>query len=265
MRFPAECTIHFHFLPEQPFGLAAGGGRTVVRAVAASILVNANTGEQVIESKQPLAPLDVTLQEPARIVQLTGRTLSISEKVESLRELEDLIMSIFFGFPILLNVPFADPPFIERVDGSVGSTTFRWELSDWHMQYRTTTQDQQENSVVKAWERMGILAESHRRRLIAGLHYFHLACRLARAGRTAGEFVAEVILNLAKALEVVFPPGGDGLSREAVRAGSELWVSLKRSRWRLPTGNSLAKRNRCGSCGTRPFYNGPIKGHSRVY
>jgi hypothetical protein len=42
---------------------------------------------------------------------------------------------------------------------------------------------------------------------------------LAREGRTAGEFVAEVILNLAKALEVLFPPSGDRGTRNAVRAG----------------------------------------------
>lgn len=64
-----------------------------------------------------------------------------------------------------------------------------------------------------------MLAEPSRRRLAAGLHYFHVACRLAREGCTAGEFVAEVLLNLAKTLEVLFPPSGDGHTRDAVRSG----------------------------------------------
>ena len=33
-----------------------------------------------------------------------------------------------------------------------------------------------------------------------------------------GEFVAEVILNLAKSLEVLFPRSGDRKSRDAARA-----------------------------------------------
>lgn len=219
LRLPAQSTIRFHFLPEQPFGVTAGGGRTAVRAVAATATFNANTGEHTIESKQPLAPLDVTIEEPIRVVRLTGKTLAVSQHFESLRELEETIVSLFFGLPLLLNVAFADPPFIERVDGTVGSSSFRWELSNWRMEFRTTTQERQEERVAKAWERLGILAESRRRRLIAGLHYFHLACRLEREGRTAGEFVAEVVLNLAKALEVVFPPAGDGRSRDAARSG----------------------------------------------
>jgi hypothetical protein len=185
--------------------------------VAASVLFNSNTGKHTIESKQPLNPLDLTIEESNRIVRLEGKTLSVSQRFESLREVEDTIMSIFFGLPTLLNVAFADPPFIDRVDGVIGGDAFRWELSNWRMEFLTTTQEQQEQRAAKAWERMEILAERHRRRLIAGLHYFHLACRLAREGRTAGGFVAEVVLNLAKSLEVLFPPREDGRSRNAVR------------------------------------------------
>ncbi len=219
LTFPAQGEICFHFQPPQPFGAAGGGGRTAVRAVAASALFNANSGEHTIESKQPLSPLDVTIEEPSRTLRLAGTTLSISQQFASLREMEKMIEGVYFVFPTLVNVPFADPPYIERVDGKVGSTNFRWELAEWRMEFRITTQEEQEEEFGKAWERMGVLSEPHRRRLVAGLHYFHVACRLARVGSTAGEFVAEVVLNLAKSLEVLFPPAGDGRTRDAARAG----------------------------------------------
>lgn len=223
LRFPAQCVLRFHFLPTQPFGVTADGGRTAVRAVAASALFDANSGAHSVQSKQPLETLDVTIEEPSRVVRLAGRELSISQGCDSLRDLEALVQSVFFGLPPLLNVAFADPPFVERVDGTVGSSSFRWELSNWRMEFRTTTQNQQEERVAEAWERMSFLAETaRRRRLFAGLHYFHVACRLARECRTAGEFVAEVILNLAKTLETMFPPVGDGRTRDAVRAGLRL-------------------------------------------
>ena len=135
LEFPAQCEVAFHFLPAQPFGGTAGGGRTAVRAVAASALFNANTGEHTIESKEPLSPLDVTFEEPVRTVRLSGTKLSVSQRFESLREMEDTIMGLYFVFPAILNVPFADPPYIERVDGTVGCHSFRWELDLWQMTF----------------------------------------------------------------------------------------------------------------------------------
>jgi hypothetical protein len=219
LTFPAQCELCFHFQPHQPFGTEASGGRTTVRAVAAAMLFNANTGKHMIESKEPLSPLDVTIEEPNRTLRLAGTTLSISEHFGSLRELEEVIESVYFALPSLLNVFFADPPYIERVDGTVGAISFRWELAEWRAEFRTTTQEQQEKRFAMAWERMGVIAQPSRRRLAAALHYFHVACRLDREGCTAGEFVAEVLLNLAKSLEVLFPPVGDGRSRDAARVG----------------------------------------------
>jgi len=219
LTFPAQCEVRVHFQPPQPFGAAAGGGRTAVRAVPASASFNANSGAHTVESKEPLSPLLVTIQEAVRTVRLSGATLTISQQFGSLRELEDMIEGVYFVLPTLLNAPFADPPYIERVDGEVGSTAFRWELAEWRGEFRTTTQGQQEERFAKAWGRMGVTSEARRRRLVAALHYFHVACRLAREGCIAGEFIAEVILNLAKALEVLFPPAGDGQTREAARSG----------------------------------------------
>ena len=87
------------------------------------------------------------------------------------------------------------------------------------MEFLTTTQEQQEQAFISAWEPMGLFAGLARRRLLAALHYFHVAVRLYRSASTLGEFMAEVILNLSKVLEVLFPPGGDGKTRDAARVG----------------------------------------------
>lgn len=218
--FPSDVELRFHFKPDQPFGMTPGGGRTAVRDVAARLLFNQNTGAHTIESQKPLNPLDVTIiEESIRTVQFKGNVLTIRQQFDTLDKLHDVINSIYFGLPLLLNLSFADPPIIECVDGHIGSCTFRWELSDWRMEVRTTTQKEQEVATIDAWRRMNLLSESTRRRLVAALHYFHVACRLSRQGNTPGEFLAEVLLNLAKTLEVLFPPTGNGLTREAVRSG----------------------------------------------
>ena len=219
LTWPAEAEIRFHLQPLQPFGVDAGGGRTAVRAVPATVHFDANSGAHTIESRPPLRPLEVEIEEPNRAVSLNENILTLNERFDSLGTLAETIESIYFGFPMLLNVEFADPPFIERVDGSIGSSAFRWELTSWKMEFRTTTQNRQESVVAKVWERMNVISHPERRRLLAALHYFYVACRLARSGSTPGEFLSEVLLNLTKTLEVLFPPTGDGRSRDAVRLG----------------------------------------------
>lgn len=219
LSFPADCVLRFHLQPPQPFGVESGGGRTCVRAVEGTAFFNANTGESTIDSKEPLSPLDVTIECLDYDIRLDGCLLTLSGTFASLGEVEQMVESVYFVLPTLLNVPFADPPYIERVDGVIASVDFRWELAQFGGKYRTTTQEHQEARFADSWDRMSVVAESGRRRLAAALHYFHVACRLDRCGQTAGEFVAESLLNLAKTLEVLFPPSGDGKTREAVRDG----------------------------------------------
>jgi len=181
--------------------------------------VGAGTGAHTIESKQPLQPLEVVIEEPGRVFSLNGNVLTLTETFDSWETLRGTIESVYFGLPMLLNVTFADPPIIERVDGSIGGQRFRWELAEWNMTVQTTTQELQESRIVQAWQRMPLFADANRRRLLAALHYFHVACRLDRSGETPGEFLPEVLLNLAKTLEAIFPPHGDGTSLDAARSG----------------------------------------------
>jgi hypothetical protein len=217
---PNDAEVSFHLKPLQPFGMEAGGGHTAVQAVEATAFFNANTGEHSIQSKVPLEPLDIIIEEPIRTISLKGNVFSIKEHFNDLHKLNDIIEGLYFVLPALLNIEFADPPVIERVDGIIGDSHFRWQLSRWGGHFRTTTQEKQEEAIVRSWNRIGILAHPNRR-LFAAAHYFHVACRLARSGSTPGEFLPEVLLNFAKILEVLFPPSGDGKTRDAIRSKLE--------------------------------------------
>jgi len=214
---PNPVEISFVFQPLQPFGVVAGGGKTAVRGIPATVHFDANSGKHTIESKEPLQPLDVTIEEPGRKTEVGGNELRVFTRCKTLKDLNDLIQSLYFGFPMLLNVEFADPPIVERVSGKVGSAFFRWELTEWQLEFETTTQELQEEKIASSWRRFDLLSKPGNRRLIAALHYFHVACRLSRVGNSPWEFMAEVILNLSKVLEVLFPPAGDGKTRDAVR------------------------------------------------
>ena len=216
--FPNSAEILIVLGPLQPFGSEAGGGHTTVQSTGAQVEFNANTGEHFIVSKSPLSPLDVTIEEPDRRWELRGNELRlVIEHCETNQELTELIESLFRALPILLNVEFADPPVIERIEGKVGETRYRWELADWRMDFDVTTQEVQERKFVDSWQRIALLSDSNNRRLIGALHYFHIASRLRSAGHSPWEFTAESILNLTKTLETLFPPTGDGKKRDAVR------------------------------------------------
>jgi len=218
--FPNDVELVFCFHPLQPFGKDPGGGRTAVLSVAASVLFDANTGKHWIQSKKPLKPLEVIIKEPNRRIEVHGNELHIQTRFDSLKEMDDVVQSLFFAFPILLSIEFADPPFVERVFGTVGDIPFRWELSDWQTESHTTTQELQEQRLADCWERLNVLSDPGNRRVIAALHYFHVASRLCRAGNFPWEFMSEIILNLSKVIEVLFPPStGDGKTLEAARTG----------------------------------------------
>jgi len=217
--FPATGEVNFHFQPGQPFGTAATGGRTANRAVKAQALFNSNTGAHTIESETPIPPLEVKYVMPGEWMELNGSVLTVSKDFATIHDLEGLVETVAYVLPALVNVSFYDPPYVERVDGASGGQEFRWEMKDWKMQFGISTKDDQEEKFVKAWERINVLAKNKRQRLAAAIHYFHIACRLSRSSATAGEFIAESVLNLSKCLEALFPPDGKGDTRDAVREG----------------------------------------------
>lgn len=219
LEFPAEVEVSLYLKPLQPFGMAPGGGLTAVRCTGARVLFDANTGQHSIESRLPLAPLDVRIIEPNRRTTLEGNRVTVRERCESNRGLTQLLESLYFGLPLLLALEFADPPIVERVDGRVGAVPFRWELSEWQAAFVVTTQTQQEERFATAWNRFDIVSVPERRRLLAALHYFHIACRLRREACTPGEFLAESLLNLTKVLEVLYGPSRDNVRTSLAKLG----------------------------------------------
>ena len=219
LTFPDKATASFVFQPLQPFGMDAGGGRTTVHGVAASVHYDMNTGIHSVESAEPLEKLDVRIEVQEVVARLDGNVFTISADVDSIGELTDLVGGFFYGFPALLNVEFADPPYIERVFGTVGTTKFRWVLQKSALPFVLTDQDMQEQKFVDAWKRIRLINQGKHRRLLGALAYFHTACRLSRAGCSPWEFMSEVVLNLAKVLETLFPSKGDSASIECAREG----------------------------------------------
>jgi hypothetical protein len=155
--FPADAEIRFHFRPLQPFGMEAGGGRTVVMDANSHCLFDVSTGEHSTLLDPPLKPLDVTLEQPGQLLRAEGNIITLARRFDNLDEVHQYIQGLYFALPFLLNVSFADPPVIVLVEGRLGSSEFRWELEGWQIDFRPTNQELQEGAILRAWERLTLL------------------------------------------------------------------------------------------------------------
>lgn len=215
--FPNSVNATFIFQPLQPFGMSPSGGRTAVHSVSANVKCNLNTGKFYIESSNPLKKLEVMINHKNLTAKLEGNVFTISTYVQSIDELNTLVSGFFYGFPGLLNVELADPPYIEQVYGTIGGIEFRWELEKTQFPFEITDQDRQEKKFANSWLRIPLINENRNRRLMGALAYFHTACRLSRSGCSPWEFMPEIILNLSKVLETLFPPSQDGKTMDSTR------------------------------------------------
>ena len=218
--FPNTAYVEFLFCPTEALGRHSGKGRTVLRGSLARIRYDANTGRSYVDSTPPLQPLSVTIKKPDITMRLKGNRLHIRTHCEAVNDLIRLVEAVYYGFPPLLNLDLGESPIIKLVKGKVGDTTFCWAHKLQGFRFDVTTQETQEKKVNSAWLTMELF-NNHpaRRRILAALQHFYVACRLSEAGNCPSDFIAEVVLNYCKILEVLFPHKGDGRTREAARIG----------------------------------------------
>lgn len=218
--FPNKATIEILLGPATSFGAADAPSRTLVRNQANSkIIINANTGRWLAQSRPPLEKLEVILNSSASRLILDGNQLSFQFECMGIDELQNTIMSFKWILPPLLNLAFPDPPLVESVRGNVGPTKFHWqhEPEEWRIHIKTSTKSVLEEKFATAFETLPMFNNIGNRRLAASLSYFHTAVRLSVAGDSSWEFMSETILNYAKCLGILFVVSKN--SNDDVRAG----------------------------------------------
>jgi hypothetical protein len=146
--------------------------------------------------------------------EFNGDQLTFHLTAESEEHMLSRLQFLQFALPGALSAVLPDPTFIARVEGTLASAEFRVEHT------RSTTplvilDDQSLSEQLAAGlSRLDLLAEVRGQRLMAAIHYMHVASRLLASGYSPWEFMAEALLNYSKALEVLF-----GDSRSEQRAG----------------------------------------------
>ena len=214
--FPAVLTVTAKLAPANVFGAGHDYGRLVVHNTKTRVHWNANTGRIQSKSDKPLPPLDVTIESPTSSLSLKGNVLIYQCPCEDIDFLLGCLNGLQFVFPAFLNLKFPDPPVVEQIKGKLGSVEFRWEHREAIHSFVPLTTEILEEHVAAFTEALPLFVGTRNRRLVAAIHYFYISSRLLVSGHSQWEFMAECILNLCKALEILF-----GKNKEAIRLGLE--------------------------------------------
>jgi hypothetical protein len=217
LTFPNRAEIQLVFEPSPAFGGSAPAGRTVRLGSTARVQWDANRGRSNAVGLPPLDPLDVLISDNGMTVHLNGNTLAVEFECPDRATLLGVLGTLRYLFPLLLNVEFSDPPVVAMSFGRVGGVEFNWQVEWTAASGETVEQHTQESKVSRAWQRFPLVADGGNVRLRAALYYFYKACRLEQAGFAPSEFLAEILLNLAKTLESLFPVTDGRGTRDTVR------------------------------------------------
>ena len=216
-RFPADAVVNVELAPEVPFGGAAGISRNAVTDTHVKGRANLLTGRIVLEWSKPLfEPVAASIAIADTAFEVKRNVITVRSRCTSEQDLADLLAAMFYAFPTVLNLYIPDAPFPTRAWGQVGTAEFNWifEPTEVGGTYTVTSKENQERLVTDAWRHVAVVAPSGR--LMGGLYYFHVACRLLAVGHDRFEFMAEALLNFAKSLQSLF-----GQSRDEIRVGIE--------------------------------------------
>jgi hypothetical protein len=217
--FPVDGEVKFTLVPPGTFGSGDLPDSTVLEGVHVSLEQERNTGKYVRTEPQRMDPISVSFQAGNVSVQVKGNVVTVKNHFKSLSELSNLTASVHSGLPAVLALRFIDTPIVGTVTGTVGGVDFTWSYGEYVWPWQKTTKEMQEQNFLESWERLQLILPGQNARLFAALHYFHIACRLGIVGFTPWEFLGEVLLNLSKVLEALFPPDRGQKPIDAARDG----------------------------------------------
>lgn len=216
--FPEKVVINVSLEPLVPFGGVAGSTRNSVSDQEIIARANLSMGKFFLEVKKPLfEPLDASLTISGSTFQIKKNIVQVQFQCESFGYLDSYLKCLFYAFPAVLNVYLPDAPYPTHAWGEIGESKFQWHYQPSVLRALTkvTSKELQENFVTKSLEHVATVTMS--RRLMGGLHYFHVACRLIMAGFNRFEFMAEALLNFSKSLQSLFGHKRDDIRSELAK------------------------------------------------
>lgn len=227
LAFPNVVTMKTELTPTEEFAPHSSRGKTMVPGEPISFVFDANFGRMSVEGSKGIEPVAVDYTVGDVEFRLRGAQLTATTMCRSYEEFREKL-NVFYHVVPLFFYNFSNAITCGRVEGDIGGEPFLWEVEGTAFYPRAISKASQEELVVKALFRLPMVAGDENRRLLGALYYYHVARRLSDAGRGPHEFMAEIILNLAKVLEILFGPTRDEIRRQLLLLGFEARIIEER-------------------------------------
>jgi len=217
--FPAACQLTIEFSPRDVFGGEAGPSPVVTDGGNLNVVRNQMTGAVSWRSDGRLPAVSVASDTDLGEFRLAGPAAQLGfvaqcpEDIWRRCSLIDVVLIPLFTLE--LNIPVL----LERISGSVGRSRIEVRAEQPPMPLVVTSRETQEGKFDSALSYLHGLRQTAHPRMISALNYLHTAYRLRFAGSHPHEFLGEVVLNTAKALEALLTDSRDTWRTECQRLG----------------------------------------------
>ena len=216
-KFPAAATASITFGPEDAFGVQTSGARsTAPKARPAGLLWNANEGtfEWNVEL---IDRINTSFERENFKASINGNNLVLDFNAHSLEHAHQVIASANQFLPALLSFRLRVFVWVKKFELEIGDARFNFEIPRSFSHITIATMDRNTDQILSALDEW-LAADDRYFRILSALYYYRHAERLSVMEPNRESMLAEVILNLGKAAEVLF-----STNRETVRATAKEW------------------------------------------
>lgn len=218
--FPTLLVAKVKFGPEDAFGVTGSLPRTTAKqSRPANLRWNANEGTSIWEGDL-IEALNTGLEGERLSATWGGNELVLTAEVNSQDAANQLILSANQILPALLSLRLRVFVWIREFVVKIGESKFRFETSTHSYGITIATTEHNEGMATQSiqdW--LALRPESVR--LVMASYYWRHAMRLANLEPSRQSLTAEVILNLAKAIEIILSSNRERLRSRAIEWGFE--------------------------------------------
>jgi len=216
-KFPAMVTATLTFAPEDAFGVHTVGVRTTApKNRPAKVIWNANEGTVQWEIEL-IDKVNTTFNRGNFKASLDGNNLILTFNTPSLDHTSEIVASANHFLPALLTFNLKVFVWITKFEVNIGEANFNFEIPRYNASITVATKEHNTNQILTTLnEWLGV--DKQYSIILSALYYYRHAKRLANIEPNRESMVAEVLLNLTKAVEIIFSS-----NRELLRARARKW------------------------------------------
>jgi len=219
--FPAKATANIELGPEDAFGVPSSAPRTTLQLNSkTSVIFNANEGISSIEAEL-IQKVQAHTKTDGVAADLNGNRLRLTLTAGSLNEAGMMAMSLNQFLPPLFTLHFQVFIWIKSFRLYINDCEFNYEVTEMIRGCTIATGKLNSDRAIKSLQEWRGVCNKECHRLISALYYLRHAHRLFDLEPDPQSMTAEVLLNLAKALEIVFSSNREELRRKANAWGFE--------------------------------------------